>query len=176
MRTTSSIDSDGDRGESPRPPTPPRRIYLGRLGSAAIGAAILAAFDRGGSLLSDIGHGGTAVWASENLLSSWDTPKLSPQAQPPLVLTQNCRNGYLLPPAFDSLADALVKAQGQGAIGAFSPSGLSLDDAAHLYHKAAPGQLPSGRHARLGDAILAAQADYAAPVLSPNCSASATSS
>jgi len=138
------------------------KIYLRQLGTQQTRSAILDAFDRGASLLSYVGHGGTAIWASENLLNSWDVGKLSPQPQQPVLFTMNCLNGYFLPPAFDSLAEALVKAEGKGAIAAFSPSGLSLDAPAHLYHQALLQELLSGRHARLGDAILAAQSDYAA--------------
>jgi hypothetical protein len=112
------------------------KIYLGRLGTEATRSTLLASFDRGASLVSYIGHGAPAIWASERLLHSNDTVKLSPQARQPIVLTMNCLNGYFVPPAFDSLAEALVKAEDRGAIAAFSPSGLSLDDAAHVYHKA----------------------------------------
>jgi hypothetical protein len=67
----------------------------------------------------------------------------------------------LLPlPFFDSLA-ALVKAEGRGALAAFSPSGLSLSEPAQRYHKALLEEILSGRHARLGDAIASAQAAYA---------------
>jgi len=54
-----------------------------------------------------------------------------------------------------------VKAEGKGAIAAFSPSGLSLDRPAHLFHQALLRELLSGRHPRLGDAVLAAQSAYA---------------
>ena len=141
--------------------SPLEKLYLGQLGVDATHAAIMAAFDRGASLVSYVGHGGTAVWASENLLNSWDLPQLAPQPRQPLVLTMNCLNGYFVPPSFDSLAEALVKAEARGAIAAFSPSGLSLNEPAHLYHQALVAELASGRHARLGDAVLAAQADYA---------------
>jgi hypothetical protein len=140
---------------------PVEKIYLGSLGTDATRSAILEAFDRGASLVSYVGHGGTAVWASENILNSWDMDKLSPQAQQPLLFTMDCLNGYFLPPTFDSLAEALVKADGKGAIAAFAPSGLSLDGPAHVYERALLEQLVSGRHARLGDAILAAQSEYA---------------
>jgi hypothetical protein len=36
-----------------------------------------------------------------------------------------------------------------------------LDAPAHTYHRALLAQITSGHHARLGDAILAAQKDYA---------------
>jgi hypothetical protein len=61
----------------------------------------------------------------------------------------------------DALAEALLKAPGRGAIAAVSPSGLSLDGPAHLYHRALVAEVTSGRHHRLGDALLAAQKAYA---------------
>jgi hypothetical protein len=137
------------------------KIYLGRLGTEETRSAILGAFDRGASLLSYVGHGGIVIWATESVLMNDDLARLSPQARQPLLFTMNCLNGYFFAPAFDSLAEALVKAEDKGAIAAVSPSGLSLDDAAHLYHKALVAHVASGQHARLGDAILAAQADYA---------------
>jgi hypothetical protein len=42
-------------------------------------------------------------------------------------------------------------------VAAFSPSGLSLDGPAHQYHRALMAELTSGQHARLGDAVFAAQ-------------------
>jgi hypothetical protein len=43
----------------------------------------------------------------------------------------------------------------------FSPSGLSLNEPAHRFHTALLAELVGGRHARLGDAVLASQAVYA---------------
>ena len=54
------------------------------------------------------------------------------------------------------------KAEGKGVIAAFSPSGLSLDAAAHVFHKAVLQELLDRRHQRLGDAVVAAQEAYAA--------------
>jgi Peptidase family C25 len=101
------------------------------------------------------------VWASENIFNDWDVASLLPQSRQPFVMTMNCLNGFFHFPAMNSLGEELVKAEGRGAIAAFSPSGLSLDEPAHLYHKAVLQEILSGRHARLGDAILAAQEDYA---------------
>jgi hypothetical protein len=141
---------------------PTEKIYLSRLGVEPTRSAILAAFDRGASLMSYVGHGAPALWASEGLFHSADTARLSPQERQPIVFTLNCLNGYFLPMAYDSLAEALVKAEDKGAIAAFSPSGLSLDAPAHLYHQALVSELVSGHYARLGDAVLAAQSAYAA--------------
>ena len=96
-----------------------------------------------------------------------DLPALAPQARQPLVLTFNCLNGYFVAPNYDSLAEAFMKAQGRGTIGAFSPSGLSLDGPAHRFHRAVMEEIVSGGHERLGDAILAAQEAYAETGIMP---------
>jgi hypothetical protein len=70
--------------------------------------------------LSHVGHGGAAVWASENVWNSWDAPSLQAQSRQPLLVTMNCLNGYFVAPAFDSLAESLLKIEGRGAIAAFS--------------------------------------------------------
>jgi hypothetical protein len=145
---------------------PTTTLRLSELG-AGMRPAILGAFDDGASLMSYVGHGGAAVWASENVLNSWDTPSLRAQSRQPLLLTLNCLNGYFVAPSFDSLSEALVKAEGRGAVAALSPSGLSLDGPAHQYHRAVMAELVSGAHERLGDALLAAQATYAQTGLMP---------
>ncbi len=78
-------------------------VKVSELG-AATRPAILDSFDEGASLMSYVGHGGTAVWASENVLNSWDTPSLLAQSRQPLLLTLNCLNGYFVASNFDALA------------------------------------------------------------------------
>ena len=101
------------------------------------------------------------MWAGENILNSWDAASLQAQPRQPLMLTMNCLNGYFITPYYESLAEAFLKAEGRGTIAAFSPSGLSLDGPAHLFHRAVMQEVTSGQHQRLGDALLAAQKDYA---------------
>ncbi len=137
-----------------------RLLKLSELGPD-LRPSILDAFNSGLSYLGYVGHGGAAVWASENVWNSFDAPSLQAQSQQPLLVTMNCLNGYFVAPAFDSLSESLLKAEGRGAIAAFSPSGLSLDGPAHQYHRALMAALTSGHHERLGDAILAAQKAYA---------------
>jgi hypothetical protein len=137
-------------------------ILLGRLPNRDVARTqILDSFDQGLSLISYVGHGGGALWAGENILNSWDAASLQAQPRQPLMLTMNCLNGYFITPTYESLAEAFLKADGRGTIAAFSPSGLSLDGPAHLYHRAVMREVTSGHHARLGDALLAAQRDYA---------------
>jgi hypothetical protein len=134
-----------------------RKIYLRLLGAQATREAIVDSFEEGASTVSYIGHGGIHLWASENVFDTEAAAALAPQARQPLVLTMNCLNGYFHFPYFDALAETLVKAEGKGAVAAFSPSGLSLNEPAHLLHKALLEELLSGRHLRLGDAVSKAQ-------------------
>jgi hypothetical protein len=81
----------------------------------------------------------------------------------PMLLNMNCLNGYFtFPfPFFNSLAEALIKAEDKGVIAAFSPSGLSLKDAYRVFHKVLADELLNKNHLRLGDAVLGAQHRYA---------------
>jgi hypothetical protein len=139
---------------------PTQTLFLRELG-ANTRPEILSSFDEGASLMSYVGHGGAAVWASENVLNSWDPPKLLAQSRQPLMLTFNCLNGYFVAPNYDSLSEAFLKVEGRGTVGAFTPSGLSLDAPAHRFHRALMAEITGGTHERLGDAVMAAQAAYA---------------
>jgi hypothetical protein len=138
-----------------------RKVYYSQQG-AGTRAAIKQAFDAGASLVSYVGHGATAVWASENIFNDGDVASLQAQPQQPFLMTMNCLNGFFHFPPMNSLAEELLKAEGKGVVGAFSPSGLSMNGPAHVYHEALLEEIVSGRHARIGDAILAAQERYAA--------------
>ena len=138
---------------------PTQKLFLTQLG-AATRPAVLDAFNQGPALVSYVGHGSQGNWASETIFSTSDIPSLLPQARPPLVLTMTCSNGYFIHPWSNGLAESLALAPHKGAIAAFSPTGLSLDAAAHLYHRALVSQLEHGNHARIGDLVLAAQDDY----------------
>jgi hypothetical protein len=139
----------------------PEVLFLSQLGAVGTKGAILGALDGGLGLLSYVGHGGTAVWADEQILGATDAGSLQAQEKQPLMVAMNCLSGYFVAPNVESLSEAFLKAGGRGVIGTFSPTGLSLDGPAHAYHRALMAELVSGQHARLGDAVLAAQRDYA---------------
>jgi hypothetical protein len=138
------------------------KIYLSEKGVTGTRSAVLNTFDEGSSIMSYMGHGAIHLWANENLLNIWQVPSLAPQSQQPILLTMNCLNGYFHFPYFNSLSEALLKAEGKGVIAAFSPTGLSLNGPAHQFHQALLDELVNQKHERLGDAILAGQAAYAA--------------
>jgi hypothetical protein len=138
-----------------------QKVFVSELG-AATRPAIAAAFDGGASLVSYLGHGGIAVWASENVFNNQDVASLAPQARQPLVITMDCLSGYFHFPPLNALAEELLKAPDKGAIASFAPSGLSLHEPAEVFHRALLQQLTSAAHERLGEAVFAAQVDYAA--------------
>ena len=142
-------------------PIDTKTIFSSELGPQATRDAIVRRFDEGVSLVSYLGHGGIHLWADENIFSTSDVASLSSQSQQPIVLTMNCLNGYFHFPYFGSLAEELVGATGKGAIAAFSPSGLSLNEPAMAYQEKLLEALVTGGHERLGDAILEAQQAYA---------------
>ena len=142
-------------------------ILLDELGAPATRDAIVGAFEREPRLVSYLGHGGIHLWADERLFDTSRVATLPTSTRLPLVLTMNCLNGYFHFPYFDSLSEALVKAEGRGAIAAFSPSGLSQNAPAHRYHEALLQELTHGDHVRLGDAILQAQKSYLASGVLP---------
>jgi hypothetical protein len=137
------------------------KIYLSRLGATATRSQIQQAFNDGASLMNYIGHGGIQLGAAENIFNNDDVQTLALQEDPPLLLTMNCLNGYFHFPYLNALSEELLKADGKGAVAAFSPSGLSVNSAAHIFHRLLLEELVSGGHTRLGDAVLAAQSAYA---------------
>ncbi len=137
------------------------KLYLNELGAGAMRARILEAFDEGASSISYIGHGGIHLWANEDVFNISDVASLAPQSQQPLFVTMNCLNGYFHFPYFNSLSEELLKADGKGAIAAFSPTGLSRNSPAHQFHLALLDAVFNEGHERLGDAVLAAQSAYA---------------
>jgi hypothetical protein len=129
-------------------------------GKEATRNGILQAFDDDASIVNYVGHGGIHLWADENILNIDDVERFALQENQPLVLTMNSLNGYFHFPFFDSLAEALLKAEGKGAVAVFLPGGLSVNGAAHLFNLALLEQVLNGNQARLGDAVLAAQIVY----------------
>jgi hypothetical protein len=141
--------------------SPQQQIHLDELPYAEARRRILAAWGDGARLVSYIGHGGIHLWASEKLLTIDDVPDLEPSPDPPILLSMNCLNGYFHFPYFDALSERLVKSEDRGAVAAFSPSGLSLNEPANQLHRFMMDALVSGRNQRLGDAVLEAQRAYA---------------
>ena len=137
------------------------RIGLSWQSPSEVREDIRRAFVGNTGIMSYLGHGGIHLWADENVWNLGDVRELQRGEALPIVVTMNCLNGYFHFPYFDALAEALVKAPDHGAVAAISPSGLSSNGPAHVFHESLLEQVLHGGHERLGDVFLTAQRDFA---------------
>jgi hypothetical protein len=93
--------------------------------------AILAAINDGRFMINFIGHSSIQNWTAEKLLSVSTVSAMSNTDRYPFMTPFTCLEGsfhYPLFPSQDttSLAEALVLADGKGAIASWSPTGLGV--------------------------------------------------
>jgi len=100
------------------------RIIMGR--DADPRTALLAALEEGVSVVNYVGHGAINVWAKEGLLRAEDIKVLHQNGRLPLVINWACLSGYFHHPRAESLGEALLLAEGKGAIAALVPSGETM--------------------------------------------------
>jgi len=81
------------------------------------------------------GHASTQIWAGENVFDNTDVSDLTNGEKLPFFVSMSCLSGYFgYPDAWDfpSLAEALVRSEGKGAVAAFMPTGMSTPDGQHI--------------------------------------------
>jgi uncharacterized repeat protein (TIGR01451 family) len=131
------------------------RINFASTSNAA--AAVVNAFNRGGLLTDYIGHGSVEIW-SNDVFSSTAAAALTNGDKLPFVVTMNCLNGYFHDLYTESLAEALLKNGGGGAIGVWASSALTSPDQQLRVNLSLYRQLFGGT-STIGDAILKAKQD-----------------
>jgi uncharacterized repeat protein (TIGR01451 family) len=89
---------------------------------------IVAAMDGGVLIVNYMGHGSVTTWGywpGGHIFLETDVFNLSNGPHYPLVVTGNCNNGlFAHPSTIHALAEEFVRAEGRGAIAAWSPTGL----------------------------------------------------
>lgn len=101
-------------------------ISSGVLGQAEARSQTIAAINDGSLLVTYIGHGTDSGWAGGGqLFSAADAMALSNGAELPAVVALNCLNGLFEVTSGDSLAEALLKAPGGGAVVVLASSALT---------------------------------------------------
>ncbi len=104
----------------------PDRVYLSAYPVTAEATAdIVRAINRGEMIVHYNGHGSVTSWAGEGLFQTADVASLTNDDALTFVLTMTCLNGYFSQPFYYCLAEELASAEFGGALGCFSPSGLS---------------------------------------------------
>jgi peptidase C25-like protein len=131
-------------------------IKRGQMGDAAAKAALLEALNRGQKLVSYAGHGSMNVWRG-NLLTNDDALQLQNGKRLTFFVMMNCLNGYFVTPNADSLAEALLRADGGGAVAVWASTSVTYPDSQSVISQQLYRELFSNRSVRLGDAVLRAK-------------------
>lgn len=101
------------------------RVYLQLYGDVEDATAdILSSLNLGRLVTTYTGHGSVTSWAGEYLFESSDVALLDNMLRLTFLVTLDCLNGYFSHFSHYCLAEEFVAAPFEGAIAAFSPSGL----------------------------------------------------
>jgi hypothetical protein len=108
-------------------------------------------------LVNFMGHGSLEVWRGD-LLTTDDAENLINGLQLPLFVNMTCLNGFFQAPYADSMAEALLKAQGGGGIAIWASSGLTEPDKQKVMNKELIRLLFGRESLTLGEATARAKA------------------
>jgi len=100
-----------------------RKIYRGQFSDdEQVRSTLISSIGEGPLLVNFIGHGSIEIW--RGIFSSEDAEKLL-HRRFPFFVSMTCLNGYFQDPYSETLAEALMKAKGGGAIAIWTSSGLT---------------------------------------------------
>ena len=105
---------------------------------------ILGALGKGPALVSYLGHGAEAFWDG-HLLSGEDGPALANGGRTALIVQMTCLTGFFHDVYGQSLSESLLSADGGGAWGTWSSSGMVLSSQQARLHRVLVGGLVEGR-------------------------------
>jgi hypothetical protein len=148
--------SEGVRGLLPVDLTV-RRIYRGQFESdAQAKGELLRGINEGPLLVNFIGHGSVGIWRG-SLLTLEDADNLVNGLRLPFFINMTCLNGFFQNPYGETLAEALIKASGGGAIAIWTSSGLTEPDKQAVMNKELIRLLFGGDSITLGEATARAK-------------------
>ncbi len=102
----------------------------------AVNYAITNTLNITGTLIVNyIGHGALNRWSHESIFVNSDIATLSNGAKLPVILSMTCWDGYWVYPGQEGLIEELLRANGKGAVAAFSPTGLGVATGHDHLHK-----------------------------------------
>ncbi|MGQ9645214.1 MAG: DUF2341 domain-containing protein [Thermodesulfobacteriota bacterium] len=135
-----------------------RRIYRGQFSSdAQAKGELLAGINQGALLVNFIGHGSVEGWRG-SLLTLEDAEDLINGYKLSFFVNMTCLNGFFQNPYGETLAEALIKATGGGAIAVWTSSGLTEPDRQVVMNKELIKLLFGGGSLTLGEATAKAKA------------------
>jgi hypothetical protein len=118
--------------------------------------AVTNAFNNGALLINYVGHGSVEVWSSY-ILTSGAAEALTNGDKLPFVVTMNCLNGYFHDPYTESIAEALMKNAGGGAVGVWASSALTPPNEQLRVDRELLRQFFGASSQSVGDAVLKAK-------------------
>jgi hypothetical protein len=98
-------------------------------------AEIKEKVDQGALVLNYSGHGSTQVWANEQIFDADDVADLTNDQKFPFLVSMSCLTGYFGYPeswSFPSLAEAMLRSAGKGAVAALMPTGMTPPEGQHV--------------------------------------------
>ena len=135
-----------------------RKIFRGQFSSdAQAKAELLGGINQGPLLVNYMGHGSLEVWRGD-LLTVIDGEILINGLQLPLFVNMTCLNGFFQAPYADSLAEALLKAPGGGAVAVWTSSGMTVPGQQALMNKELIRLLFNVERLTIGEAVMRAKA------------------
>lgn len=137
--------------------TPVRAINRNEGTTEAVRARIIEAINQGPLLVNYLGHGSVDLWTGEGLLRAADASALQNRTALSFFTLMTCLNGYFQDPVLESLAEALLKAQGGGAVAVWASSGMTEPAPQMILNQELYRHLFSGQVMTLGEAIIAAK-------------------
>jgi len=112
-----------------------RKIFRGQFSSdVQAKGELLSGINQGVLLVNFIGHGSVESWRG-SLMTLEDADNLTNGIRLPFFVNMTCLNGYFQYPYSETLAEALMKASGGGAIAIWTSSGLTEPDKQAVMNK-----------------------------------------
>jgi hypothetical protein len=135
-----------------------RKIFRGNFGSdAEAKEEFLRGINQGPLLVNYMGHGSAEIWRGE-ILTSDDAEGLINGMRLPFFVSMTCLNGVFQDVYTESLAEALLKAKGGGAVAVWTSSGMTEPGGQAIMNKELIHLLFMGESLTLGEAIVRAKA------------------
>ena len=130
---------------------------FGKQSDASANTNIISQINQGVAVVNYSGHGNVDVWRG-SLLTAPQARNLTNGNKLPLVVVNDCLNGYFNDPLLEGIAEALLKAPNGGAVASFASSGLTIPDGQHQMAQQLYTLLYGASPITIGDAVIQSKA------------------
>ncbi|MGI8838926.1 MAG: C25 family cysteine peptidase [Pyrinomonadaceae bacterium] len=130
-----------------------QKIYRGDNSPSDVHDQIVNGVNQGPLLVNFMGHGSVEVWTGDPILSTSDAAEFNNGTRLSVFLMLTCLNGHFQNPARESLAEALIRTDGGGAVAVWASSGMTEPAPQFDMSKALYQHLFGSQPSTLGEAI-----------------------